>query len=86
MASDDKQLRTYNWPLNGRLITKLDGTLLPDSHFQVLENLRYNDGGIEGVGGMTKVKAAAFAKLKDHSPPIFRVKSWKRYLIGLLGF
>ena len=64
MATDDKALRTYNWPLNGRLITKLDGTLLPDSHFQVLENMRYNDGGIEGVGGMTKVKAAAFAKLK----------------------
>jgi hypothetical protein len=64
MATDDKQLRTYNWPLNGRLITKLDGTLLPDSHFQVLENMRYNDGGIEGVGGMTKINSTVLGKLK----------------------
>lgn len=58
--------KTYpiNWPLNGRLITKLDGTLIPDGHFQVLENLRYNDGGIEGIKGMTKINASALAKLK----------------------
>ncbi len=31
--------------------------MLPDAHFQVLENLRYNDGGIEGVEGMTAVSA-----------------------------
>lgn len=64
MSSEDKILRTYNWPLNGRLITKLDGTLLPDSHFQVLENMRYNDGGIEGVGGMTKINSTVLGKLK----------------------
>lgn len=61
---ENTKLNTYNWPLNGRLITKLDGTLLPDAHFQVLENLRYNDGGIEGVKGMTKINASALAKLK----------------------
>jgi hypothetical protein len=62
--SNDKKLIPFNFPLNGRLITKLDGTLLPDAHFQILENERYNDGGIEGVKGMTKINAAALNKLK----------------------
>jgi len=59
MQKVDKTLVPFNYPLNGRLITKLDGTLLPDAHFQVLENMRYNDGGIEGIGGMTKINAVA---------------------------
>jgi len=59
MPDNDKTLKPFNFPLNGRLITKLDGTLLPDAHFQVLENLRYNDGGIEGVKGMTKINRQA---------------------------
>ena len=54
----DKKLVPFNYPLNGRLLTKLDGTMLPDAHFQTLENLRYNDGGIEGVEGMTAISAA----------------------------
>lgn len=61
--ADDKTV-SFNYPLNGRLITKLDGSLLPDAHFQVLENLRYNDGGVEGIGGMTPINASALAKLK----------------------
>jgi len=60
----DDKVKPFNYPLNGRLITKLDGTLLPDAHFQVLENLRYNDGGIEHIKGMTKINASALAKLK----------------------
>ena len=60
----DPDLKPFNYPLNGRLITKLDGTLLPDAHFQVLDNMRYNDGGIEPVVGMTKINASALAKLK----------------------
>jgi hypothetical protein len=59
MANTDKALKPFNFTLNGRLITKLDGTLIPDAHFQTLENLRYNDGGIEGIGGMTKINASA---------------------------
>jgi hypothetical protein len=57
----DKVLRPINWPLNGRLITRLDGSLLPDAHFQVLDNMRYHDGGIDGIGGMTKINASPFA-------------------------
>jgi hypothetical protein len=52
-------IKQFDFPLNGRLITKLDGALLPESHFQVLQNERYNDGGIEGVGGMTAVGVAS---------------------------
>jgi hypothetical protein len=60
----EKKLIPYNWPLNGRLITSIDGTLLPDAHFQALENMRYTDGGIAPVSGMTKINASALAKLK----------------------
>lgn len=61
--ADDK-IVSFNYPLNGRLITKLDGSLLPDAHFQVLENLRYNDGGIEPIKGMTPINSSSLAKLK----------------------
>jgi len=57
MANETKQ---FDFPLNGRLITKLDPALLPEGHFQSLQNLRYNDGGIEPISGMTKINAAAF--------------------------
>ena len=73
MADRDKSLTPFNFPLNGRLITKLDGTLLPDSHFQVLENLRYNDGGIEAIsGGMTKINATVLPKLKVQNGFFFK--------------
>lgn len=63
-AQLDKALVPFNAPLNGRLITKLDGALIPDAHFQVLENFRYNDGGIEPINGMTKINATVLPKLK----------------------
>ena len=57
--ADDKQLKEFKWPLNGRLITKLDGSVLPDGHFQRLQNMSYNDGGIEGIAGMSKINTSA---------------------------
>ena len=62
----DDQFKSFDFPLNGRLITKLDPSLLPEGHFQVLQNMRYNDGGIEPILGMTKINASAFnyTKLK----------------------
>jgi hypothetical protein len=57
----DQSLKAFDWPLNGRLITKLDGSQLPEGHFQTLQNMRYNDGGIEGIQGMTKINASAFS-------------------------
>jgi len=67
MPKKIEELTPFNFPLNGRLITKLDGSLLPEAHFQVLENLRYNDGGIEGVGGSVKAAAAftGYAKIQN---------------------
>lgn len=65
MAGQDEKEIKFDWPLNGRLIAKLDGTLLPEAHFQELENLCYNDGGIEGIpGGMSKINASAFSYTK----------------------
>jgi len=63
MANETKQ---FDFPLNGRLITKLDPALLPEGHFQTLQNMRYNDGGIEPISGMTKINAAAlnYTKVK----------------------
>lgn len=56
----DSEFKPFDFPLNGRLITKLDPALLPEGHFQILQNMRYNDGGIEPISGMTKINAAAF--------------------------
>jgi len=60
----DADLKPFNYPLNGRLITKLDGSLLPDAHFQVLENFNYTDAGIESISGMTKINATVLPKIK----------------------
>ena len=57
MPAQDAPLKAFNIALNGRLITKLDGTQLPDNCFQELENFRYNDGGIEPIKGMTAISA-----------------------------
>lgn len=62
--AEDKTWKSFDYPLNGRLITKLDGALLPEGHFQTLQNFRYNDGGIEPIAGMTKINASAFSYLK----------------------
>lgn len=64
MTQRDAQLTPFDYPLNGKLVTKLDGAILPESNFQVLENLRYNDGGIEGVSGMTKACTTVMPKLQ----------------------
>ena len=55
-----QQWKPFDFPLNGRLITKLDPSLIPEGHFQTLQNMRYNDGGIEGISGMTKINSSAF--------------------------
>ena len=68
----DDGLEPFDFPLNGRLITKLDGTVLPDAHFQTLENMRYNDSGIEGVEGMSKVNNTVMAKLKVQNGFFFK--------------
>jgi hypothetical protein len=60
----DSEIKAFDYPLNGRLITKLDPVLLPEAHFQTLQNFRYNDGGIEPILGMSKNNASAFAYTK----------------------
>lgn len=68
MAKEDLKIKEI--PLNGRLITAKDSTLISKSdssgnkyigNFSVLKNLRYNDWGIEGIKGMTKINSASFA-------------------------
>ena len=72
MAEKEKGLEPFDFPLNGRLITKLDGTVLPDAHFQTLENMRYNDSGIEGVEGMSKINNTVLDKLKVQNGFFFK--------------
>jgi len=59
--SQNEEFKSFDWPLNGRLITGLDPSLLPEGHFQKLQNLRYNDGGIEAIAGMTPINATALS-------------------------
>jgi len=72
VAEKEKGLEPFDFPLNGRLITKLDGTVLPDAHFQTLENMRYNDSGIEGVEGMSKINNTVLDKLKVQNGFFFK--------------
>lgn len=55
----DKELKKFDWPLNGRLITSIEPMLLPDGHFSVLKNMRPKESNPEGVSGMTKINTAA---------------------------
>lgn len=52
-------------PLNGKLITAFDGAIIGVSDTQVQKNLRYNDGYIQGVRGMTKINTAAHATYRQ---------------------
>ncbi len=47
-------------PLNGKLVTSDDPTQI-GTNFQILQNLRYGEGHVKGVGGMSKINPTAIA-------------------------
>jgi len=47
-----------NLPLNGKLITAIDGTELGEGDFQVLKNMRYGVVSPLSISGMTKINSA----------------------------
>lgn len=63
---------TRELPLNGRLRTQEDPCTIGASDFQVLQNMRYTDTHIKGIGGMTKINTAAVANPQIRSGIFFR--------------
>ena len=63
---------TRELPLNGRLRTQEDPCTIGASDFQVLQNMRYTDTHIKGIGGMTKINTAAVANTQIRSGIFFR--------------
>lgn len=59
-------LQPFERPLNGKLVTAEDPMLIGRTDFTVLKNLRYNDTGIEGVNGMSKINASPFVVLANN--------------------
>ena len=61
MPTKSLQQRTghyrFDWPLNGKLRTDVDGMLIGENNFQRLDNFRYTADSIAGVLGMTKFNA-----------------------------
>ena len=55
----DEEFKHLNIPLNGRLVTAVDGTQLGEGDFQILKNMRYGDRSPKSIGGMTKINVAA---------------------------
>jgi hypothetical protein len=56
MAGAKEGLKTLSF--GGKLITAIDPLEL-GSNFQQLQNLRYTDSGVRGVGGMSKINSSA---------------------------
>jgi hypothetical protein len=63
---------TREIPLNGRLRTMEDPCTIGASDFQVLQNMRYTDTHIKGIGGMTKINTAAASNVKVRNGIFFR--------------
>ncbi len=63
---------TREIPLNGRLRTQEDPCTIGASDFQVLQNMRYTDTHIRGIGGMSKINTAAVANTQIRSGIFFR--------------
>ena len=55
----DNEWRDAQFRFDGAWLPDMDGTLIGPSNFQILENLRYKDSGLEGVNGYTKMNASA---------------------------
>ena len=53
----DEKLRKHEIPLDGKLITAVDPSII-GHNYQTLTNLRYYGGRIRGVGGMTKITSS----------------------------
>ncbi len=53
------QKKYLSIPLNGKLITAVDGIKLEQNDFQTLTNLRPSDDAPKGIRGMTKINASA---------------------------
>jgi hypothetical protein len=56
-----QDLKTKILPFNGKLITSDDPTQI-GTNFQTLQNLRYTDSHVKGIGGMTKINSSPLAK------------------------
>jgi hypothetical protein len=55
-----QDLKTKILPFNGKLIQSDDPTQI-GTNFQTLQNLRYTDSHIKGVGGMTKINSTVLS-------------------------
>lgn len=53
--------RYFNWALSGRLRNDTDPLKIGIDNFSKLSNMRYIQGGIEGIAGMTKINSSATA-------------------------
>ncbi len=63
-VTSDTQLLSKDLPMNGKLFTSVDGSLIGPSDYSVLTNFEYTDASIKGVAGMTKVNTVAPTYLK----------------------
>ncbi len=52
---EDREFKTKDIILNGKLINSIDGTLIGKNNFSTLTNFRYTDNGIKSIQGCTKV-------------------------------
>lgn len=53
----DQKLRKHEIPLDGKLITSVDPSII-GHNYQTLTNLRYYGGRVKGIGGMTKITSS----------------------------
>jgi hypothetical protein len=54
-VADDAEQRRFEMPFTGAWLPKGDPLAIGQMNFSEIENFRYNDFGLEGVGGFTKI-------------------------------
>lgn len=55
-----ESLKVKSLPFTGKLVTAVDAGTIGEN-FSLLQNMRYTDSGLRGIGGMTKINSAALA-------------------------
>jgi hypothetical protein len=57
--TQDNVWEDLQFQFNGSWMPSVDGALIGPENYQTLQNLRYKDVGLEGVGGYTKINTTA---------------------------
>lgn len=58
-VAPDVQDQTVWFPFDGQWMPAVDASLIGPKNFKTLKNMRYIDGGLEGIAGYTKINTTA---------------------------